>query len=297
MRGWLTSFLLVPALACAEWKGDVGLGLGSRIDQHAWSISGIEGVPDVLSELEWDELESVQLELSGRGISSRGYTVRGDFALGWAYHGDNRDRDYFYSGKTGLFSDSIADASGSHHLDASLGFGYGCIAMEEALRFYALFGVSTHFQHLKMTDGQELFPEQRPIPGLDSWYRACWTGPWIGIDIDYDVTDFFTLVSSLQLHWARYRGRGHWNLRQDFYDDFRHSAGAHGVVVRLGAELPLPKEWLLRAMVTFQDWESEQGTAKTYWEDEEGNREVIRQPFREATWCSLAALLTLLHRF
>jgi hypothetical protein len=103
------------------------------------------------------------------------------------------------------------------------------------------------------------------LPDVKSHYLARWYGPWIGVD--WDVTclykiDFF---GSIEGHWASYRGKGHWDKRKDFADDFKHKAHAFGFVLNCGLRWNFTKHLGIALLGGYQNWSSSPGSDTTYF--------------------------------
>jgi hypothetical protein len=81
----LLSFLPYPHPAqAADIQTDLGLSTGYRVDDFSWSIAGnISGTdPNVLSELTWSDLETLQATVSGKVLVNEWLYARGSFGYG-----------------------------------------------------------------------------------------------------------------------------------------------------------------------------------------------------------------------
>jgi hypothetical protein len=90
-----------------------------------------------------------------------------------------------------------------------------------------------------------------PIQGLDSTYDASWLGPWLGIDLSFQITERVALFGSLEYHWAAFHAEGNLNLRNDLAHprSFEQDADGKGFLITLGAEYLLTGPWSLTSFL------------------------------------------------
>ncbi len=231
----LSPFLLKSALCLIPLFPLVGqplslslsteVGVGYRLDNANWNIAGPYNTPNVLSELSWKDLNSVQVYGGGRlqGISR--FYGRGTFDYAWILSGKNQDSDYNGDNRTLEYSRSTADAGKGHLFDVSVAVGLPVVSFQ-AFAVSGVGGYSYHEQKLCLYDGviqictKNPDYEGRKMEGLDSHYTNRWSSPFVGVDfwISYKGV---TLIGEWEHHFACFSGRGHWNLRQDYVDYFR----------------------------------------------------------------------------
>ena len=75
--------------------------------------------------------------------------------------------------------------------------------------------------------------------------RAEWS-PFIGFDFDYrfGCCCEWEVFGRYEFHWAEYHAKGHWNLREDLLDGFRHHAkNAYGNVFDIGIQWDFCECW------------------------------------------------------
>ncbi|MCB1119489.1 MAG: hypothetical protein KDK65_05975 [Chlamydiia bacterium] len=246
MRLWL--LLLLPGwLSGAYWvlDGDFDLGVGWRRDAFDWNI-GMVGGPDVLSELEWKNIDMVQYAARGEVTLLSTFMVRGDAEYGKIFNGVNIDSDYLGKNRTKLFSRSRNAANKGEAFDFSVGGGIQYNLLCGVLSFTPLLGYSYHEQHLRLfrgfqevrfrveTDGLGEPGELGSFEGLHSNYRTKWWSPWIGLDGHLWVGSYIEVFAGAEYHFSHMSGTGHWNLRKEFVGDFEHDAKGHGLVARAG---------------------------------------------------------------
>src|SRR4030042_680600 len=127
--------LLISSVAClygiqpvepAEIKTDISLSTGYRVDDLSWNIAGnlYGSNPNVLSDLTWSDLETLQATVSGRALVNEWLYLRGSFGYGWTFSGDNLDSDFSGNDRTQEYSRSSNSADDGRVLDAAIGIGF-----------------------------------------------------------------------------------------------------------------------------------------------------------------------------
>lgn len=219
---------------------DVELSTGYRQDNLHWSIADPSGTPNILSELQWKNIQIWEVQAQARVLFQDVLYMRGMADYGRIYGGHNQDSDYAGDHKTLEFSRSRADSNKGEVFDFSGGVGLllGLECWGSDLKLYPLVGYSLNEQHFRDHNGRLLINsafselgdelplgDLGPIPGLHSNYRAKWEGPWAGIDAYLPLSCGETEVfGTFEYHRVRYHGTAHWNLRTDFVRDFQQSA-------------------------------------------------------------------------
>lgn len=219
------------------------VGSGYRQDHLDWNIADSSGSPDVMSELIWKDLRMAEVSFASTGelCFIGAYRVNADYA--WILHGENRDSDYAGNHKTIEYSRSINKASRGEAFDFKVGIGHTFAICGDYLKITPLAGYAQMEQHLKMYHGNQTVDliglGHGRFPGLNSSYNARWESPWIGVDLLFQPGCDLVLYGSFEAHLPYYKGKGHWNLRTDFFDDFVHKANGKGYWVTLGGFYPL----------------------------------------------------------
>ncbi len=280
------------------------LSAGYRRDEVDWNIAGnIFGtMPNVLSELDWDDLEIFQLRFQNKTVIPNILYFRAMASYGWIYDGKVQDSDYAGDNRTFEFSRSNNSADDGDVLDASAGIGYPFrIGGRETWTITPLVGYSYHEQNLTLTDGYQTIPPLGPFGGLNSTYETEWKGPWVGLDLHFKSTEVQSFAQriqtylSIEYHWADYDAEAKWNLRSDFQQprSFVHDADGHGWVLGLGLNYVLTSNWLLNINYDYQDWSTDDGTHTVFFSD--GTVGFTR--LNEANWTSHAFSLGIIWRF
>lgn len=238
------------------------LGTSMRYDRLDWSIAASDNDPNILSELKWRNLKIFQIEGQISYSFCSDYFIRLDGDYGWIYDGNVTDADYHGDNRTDIFSLSKSRADKGHVWDASLGLGYTLDFSTETLTFTPLIGISANAQYLTMINGELIlntigFPLGE-ISGLHSTYDTFWYGPWIGLDTCWKPCKAYKLWSTLEYHFARYEGTGHWNLRSDI-EDFHQIANGNGFLVKAGLLYNITDNWVAGLRGSYQIWTTKDG--------------------------------------
>lgn len=272
---------------CSGWNfyTDWTLSTGYRQDRLTWTIADPTGSPNILSELQWNDLRIWEIKGQFEVLFCDRIYVRGYADYGKIFHGRNRDSDYAGNDKTLEFSRSKAKSDKGEVFDFSGGIGYQfhlgdwfCLC-DTDWTFTPLLGYSYHEQHLRDYDGVQLinsafneFGEEvpagplGPFPGLHSNYRAKWRGPWVGFDTCYPISCDWKVFGSFEYHWAHYHGTGHWNLRPDFIKDFTQTSNnGHGYVIDAGTSYDFWCNWSAGLTFSYQWMRSGSGRDRTFF--------------------------------
>ena len=273
---------------------EFGLHAGLRRDQIDWNIGGnLAGqYINVLSELDWEDLEIWQLGGTGKlALGSNTAAVhpyiRGSLDYGWITDGTARDSDYGGNDRTMEIARWVSDTDDDNVFDASIGLGFERKFWQESFTLGLLGGYSYHEQNLRLSNGEQRIPVNQPISGLDSTYDSKWHGPFVGIDLELRPSPRFSLLGSVQYHWSDYEGEANWNLRDDFAHpvSFRHDAdNADGVVGTLRGRYLFSNNWAFDLAFVYRDFSARDGIDRTYLAD----GTTVDSKLNDANWQSSA---------
>lgn len=280
--------VLAPALKAEATIIETGLNLdlGGRTDKLNWSIADQYGgqTVNVLSELSWKDVRSVQLAARGWLLADivpkveQPLKIQIDLAGGQIRSGRFSDRDYAGNNRTQLFSE--ARGQSDHGYTADLSFGLGLPFQLGRTTLTPSFGYSLHMLDFRLTDGvqvvnpavdnvKDLQGENGSLDGLDSRYKAYWYGPWIGVELSSMVAEQVQLVLDVEYHWADYFAEANWNLRSDFAHpvSFEHTASGRGLVTAARIVYQLNQAWSLNLNGKAQRWATSHGTDRLFLAD------------------------------
>jgi hypothetical protein len=296
MKPYLLGLILCANSLLAE--SEVWIGAGWRQDSLDWSIGIEDEGPNILSELEWKDVQMWQISggIQGSLCQDWYYRLKGDFAK--IYHGKNRDSDYLDDDRNGLHSQSDNAADRGFAYDFSIGLGYPFHCYGDQLQLIPLIGYSRSEQRLRTRKGFQtldlFFDQVGPFSGLNSRYETKWSSVWLGVDFEYDTPSNFTIYGSIEYHYAFYLASGHWNLRPDIIGPFHHDANASGAEAVLGTSYNVWDCLGIGVELGYKYYKSENGVDKTKFTfidfDDEGNlisvEDVGKGRLNPVTWHS-----------
>lgn len=283
------------------YEVDIYLDAGYRQDNIDWNIAAPSGTPNVLSELQWKNLDIVEFAVGSHLTLPSRWVIDGRFAYGTIVDGQNQDSDYNGNNRTQEFSRSNNLADDGNTLDASLALGYRLpvIPSRKAPPYWSITpkaGFSYHAQNLKMRRGVQTIPATGNFAGLNSGYDASWYGPWGGLSSEINIAERVFLTGSFEYHYAYYQGVGHWNLRTDFQhpNSFEHKAEGTGIIASLGGRVKLMRDLSLRFSVDYKNWKANQkGVDTTHF----SNGTDGETKLNEVNWESLGTNIGLNYAF
>jgi len=288
-----------------RYEFDYSLASGYREDRLNWNIASPSGNPNVLSELEWTDIRSVQLAGQAEITTPRGWHFDGTLGYAWIADGDNRDSDFLGNGRTLEFSRSDNKADKGHMLDASLGIEHAFFIPvgndPSRLSLTPMAGYAYQEQNLRMRDGRQTVSAYGfPAPlgrfdGLDSRYDVRWHGPWLGLKFRARLLPGLRLSLWSEYHWADFHAEADWNLREDFQHpkSFRHDADGEGVRAGGSIDYALTPRLSLGIRGDYRNWNTDDGKDKTFFAD--GTAGTTR--LNEVRWEVFSASLGLIYRY
>ncbi len=295
---------LVRVKKAGSWfQTEFLLSTGYRVDDLDWNIAGdINGNnPNIISELEWEGLESFQLKIANKTVLNQLFLLRGSLAYGWIFDGENQDSDYAGDDRTFEFSRSNNNSDKGNMLDASFGLGWQFSFGRSDFVMAPVIGYSYHEQNLTMTDGYQTIPPSGPFPGLDSTYETEWKGPFIGLDFTFrtdeknKITPEIETFITIEYHWADFYAEADWNLRTDFAHpkSYEHEADGHGFILNTGLKFIFNYHWLLNINLDYQNWSTDPGIIRFFNAD----GTTPKQRLNEVNWTSYAIMAGIEYHF
>lgn len=274
------------------------LGTGWRQDSLNWNIAGYHHEPNVLSELKW---KSIQMwEIAG-GFKTQFFDCvvfkfYGDYAK--VFSGRVTDQDFAGDDRTLMYSESKSKANKGEAFDLSLGLGYPFTFCDFTIT--PLIGYAHMEQHFRIIHGRETVDELdhilRSFPDLHSNYRTKWNSFWIGADNNYLITDDINVYANVEGHFAHYKATGHWNLRTDFADDFKHHGYGWGLILSGGASYQLCNQLYVGLGVLYRYFHIHHGCDETSFF--EGDTVVVgKSSLNAVNWHSFSAGLAIGYGF
>ncbi len=226
--------LLFPANSTANDSNSffkVNLITGISTDNLNWSIAGVGDDPvNILSELTFNDIKVYHYGL-GATFSICGFFIQPEIIKGYIYKGWATDSDYSMDNRKSLTFKSEMDVKDNDAKYINLTFGYNYKVEGKNFSFAPVVGYSKRKQELIITGGNVLFPEKRPIYGLNSKYATDWQGFFAGIRSQYLFQSAVNINAFFHFHYLEYAAVADWNLREDFSHpvSFRHSGYGKGM--------------------------------------------------------------------
>ncbi len=294
LLGTFVAVATLPWSTASALQTIFDISAGPRVDELHWSISGGPGGPNILSELTWRSVDSVQLGFDFVAITDGGLVLDTELRYGQIYDGNVQDSDYAGNNRTLEFSRSLSQTEDDDVLDITLSLGYSLpVTDAERTRVTPLIGFSFHEQDFRITDGVQQIDRiggtaGQPINALESSYRAEWWSTFLGVQIDHRGSRWDTW-GRVEYHNIDYEASANWNLRDDLAHpvSFKHKSDGSGPVYEVGARFRYSENWAFNASFTWSNWDSDSGTDRTYLAD----GRVITTELNTAQWEQNALLL------
>lgn len=283
-----------PEVSIIE-SSSVGLSAAYRNGNLDWNkgFGPNSTLPNILSELEWNDIQMTQFSFNGDMKFKNGLTVGLDFGVGVIADGDGRDSDYLADNRQQEFSRSTFKVGGHEVIDVSGHIGYSFpldIVKIPNSSITPLFGFSYHAQNIQFEDGIQVVsnsgfsvPVGTTLTGLDSEYRTNWYGPWLGFEYEFKK-DLWSFSTQYSHHWADYEADATWNLRQDFAQpvSFEHITKGEGDRISITATRYWLDDWHASLNVGLEKWSTDAGVDRIFFSN--GNISTLQ--FNEANWDS-----------
>ena len=219
MRSKVATFVAVMSSAlsfhlCAAdaLQSKVELGQGYRHDSLRFNFGGIHNKPNILSELDFKNMQ-VYLTTLKSSLSNGTYIGVIDLAYGDIIHGKVRDSDYFKNNRHGEFSRSYLKVRGNYTVDASAKIGR-IIPMFSGITCTPSIGYGAFWQHIRFKDGHQTIPRHFKIHNVNSTVKTLWSAPFADLRFSVPLSARLTLGLGYTFFYpVQYTGKGHWNLR------------------------------------------------------------------------------------
>ncbi|MCP3676979.1 MAG: hypothetical protein GY721_05160 [Deltaproteobacteria bacterium] len=251
---------------------------------NEWSIAGTTsgGPPNILSELEFLDIDSTVVEIFG-GIRSGAGALTLRYGFGSMENGIYRDSDYRLDDRQGIFSLSTGKADGDDWNDLyyfTIDYSYRFLSRktEEGITTRYLdfiIGYQRWHEDMTITNGLQVICSlpctggTGPFAGLNSHYFVDWKSLLIGLEGALPLYRGFTLKgTTVFIPYTRYRGEGIWNLRTDFKQNpsFTHEAdGGYGVEIDASLGYRIQEKLEIEAGYRYWFIKSYEGTDTTFF--------------------------------
>ncbi|HEX3044336.1 MAG TPA: hypothetical protein VHY08_06240 [Bacillota bacterium] len=280
---------------------DFKLDAGYCIDNLRWNIAGDSSGknPNILSDLSWSDIKILQIYGLATIPLKESLFLQGSLNLGVIISSNNQDSDYLGDNRTEEFSRSNNSSNGDNVFGSSIAAGYYLTSGQKKFRLAPMIGYSFNRQMLRMTDGYQTInidPDTGasgytgPLSGLNSSYKASWSGPWLGANFSVNLSPKWTTFSDFDYHWVNYYGEGNWNLRDDLAHpmSFTHIATGNGYHWSAGVNFSPNSQFKLILKFHSGVWSAGPGIDQVFGAN--GDTGITR--LNEVVWASQAVMLT-----
>lgn len=286
-------------------KAEAYIKTGYRRDELDWSVAGSSGTPNILSELQWRNIEMATVTIGSDFYIGDHWLANLEFTYGRIFDGENQDSDYLGDNRTQEFSRSNnnADEGDAYDLNASVAYRIPFNSNKQ-IELRPALGVSYHAQNLKAVDGYQTVsalpgftPPVGPFEGLDSSYDATWFGPWVGVQTLFGQGNDLQLDLGLKYHYAFFDATANWNLRSDFAHpvSFEQKANGHGWTLEAGMLYELSPKLSVGLDFRYRDWIADRNGEDTIFFSDGNEQSADR--LNNVNWRSFTANVELNYDF
>ncbi|NKC01878.1 MAG: hypothetical protein GKR90_25725 [Pseudomonadales bacterium] len=279
--------LLQTNLALADDdRFELNLNYVMPIDEVRFNIaSDVTGAnsPDVLSELEWDDMQLHRAHIQAKYRVVSQLSVFAEAELGSFEDGDVQDSDYAGDGRTSEFSRSTATVDGKHHTGGAVGLSWQFngkfelplwkmrngkrMAFASDYSVSPTLGYALSTQEIRFVDGVQVIPDLGSFPGLRSEYKTEWKGMFAGLNTRFRLLrDLEFVLDARYFPDSNFKGIGSWNLREDLQNptSFTDTADASGYRLRYGLDWAISDNKSLNLSYYIADFETDPGSAEVH---------------------------------
>ncbi len=319
LSGFAFAMLFVPTLVFGQQATVADKEKFSLlVAQRAWvtngnsdlNIAGPGGVPNILSELEWDDVDSTVVEFTADALFFKRYILSVDIGFGAISGGSLRDKDFLGFDRTLLFSDTIsaADNDDLFYVNVDLGyrilnccpFGFSWAVPDKKPR--GTLDLLIGYQHWRETyigkKTIDLFPGTRTIDqGNAITEDFTWDSLRLGTRVNIEILPKFSFRGRLMfVPWTNFDLEDRHHLRTDLKQNPSFETRTRGGFgVQFDATLSYIVWRGLSIEAGYQLWDIRSGdgtiTARSLILGD------VKEPFNEATSTRHGAIIGINYRF
>lgn len=317
--GFAFAMLFVPTLVFGEQatvaeEKNFSFLIGARAwlstGKSDFTIAGPGGVPDVISELVWDDVDSEVGELTAEALFFKRYVLSVDVGYGAIRDGTLEDRDFLGSGKTFLFSESISIADDDDLYYGNVDLGYRILSWAERddkprSSLDLLIGYQRWQETYIATRGFQTqdpfgligFVGPFPDQGRAITEEFTWDSLRVGLRANIeDVPNWSLRARLLFVPWTHFELEDIHHLRTDLRQDPSFEATADGGFgVLFDATISYNSPWGLSIEAGYRYWDISSGNGTgTFHTVASGD---AQQPFNEANSTRHGVIIGISYRF
>lgn len=251
--------LFTVTFACAEVFFEPFYAQGESKRDFSWDIAGANGVPSVLSKLNWKNITSKRQDF---GINILHPRIEINIYTSTTSNSSGEVNDYDYNPL--IHSRSSAKGSKFTKDAVLIGPRIGNIkSVELVLQGAYTRSIDTY----KLSNGVEISPSSGKIDGLNSTYKAKVNGFGGSAKARYSpYPNYGSVLFGWQQFIYDYQAKANWNLRTDI-SSFEHSGTAYEQILWAEIEAKLPRKISLFAKWEERRYRVNRGTDKTTYQD------------------------------
>ncbi len=268
------SAAIVPWSTASAVETLFDVSAGPRIDELHWSFSGEPVGPNILSEVIWRSVDSVQIGADFRATTDGGFVLDAGIALGKIYDGRVEDSDYAGDNRTAIFSRSESETVDDDVIDISLAVGRAFpVTDAERTAITPMFGVSYHEQDFRVSRGDRLISgaAATTVPVVDiagASYQAEWWSTFLGLQIEHRGSQWDTW-GRVEYHNVDYEASANLDATTNPAqpDRIKQKSDGSGPVYEIGARYRYSRNLAFSARFTWSNWDTDSGTHRSIFAD------------------------------
>jgi hypothetical protein len=233
----LSSLTLLTFPLCLQAGGPpnfaADVNVGYRQDEFFWKSRNPATPLDPTTSEKWENLQILDVNAFMNYTTCTSWYFRVNGNYGRIYSGHAVDKDYLQNGSSKVHIETNHGNAGKGEVfDVAGGAGFAFRSSGGRLMIAPLIGYIHSEQHLRFFDLNNTFLiDSNPIgriSGAHSTYNTRWYGGFAAYDLLLDWSCALKFFGTIQAEMGNYRGKAHWNLRDDINGYVYHKANFVG---------------------------------------------------------------------
>lgn len=239
----------------------VSLNAGYATEKLSWSIAGntMGTSPNVYSELIWKKLNGTAVAIDLKYQYHDRLFVEGQYRSKNTGSGWVNDTDYGADNRTSPTYSTTLNTRGGSSNNFSAGTGYD-LKLTDQLSLAGSVGYVRDKQRLLIND------RKSTDNLLNSSYETNWNGGYLKLEPEYQLSRLIRISAGITYQQLNYKGKGNWNLRDDFQQplSYIHHAKGYSLNNNLNLSLKVYQNLFIRFDGNYQTWNTGYGTDKLF---------------------------------
>ncbi|MDR2008248.1 MAG: hypothetical protein LBQ34_04675 [Alphaproteobacteria bacterium] len=258
-----TNFVITPSMAY-------------RYDVFKWSIPSDRFPQHKLSELVWKNhivQPSIKIETEPK---PKQFTFLGQAKYGYILKNPSKSWDYdWYSSdeKTSELHSKTKSYVRGNILDLSGAVGYSVNLLENnLLTFYVGYDYTDYrnkdYGCFQLLDINELTISYNQL--ISKYYFKNQV-PWVGLSLETQLNNKFSIIPTIKYYSFKYIGRGYWLFRTDYEQNpsFKHNAKGYGLGVEIDFLYKYSNNLDFKIGLETKKFKMKNGNVKTFYSEKE----------------------------